>query len=93
MTKVRRAFYRKQRGLVVTRLLARDGDRCPICGEVLDRRVRDPDDPRYVTFDHVTPVSRGGVTRLDNLRLAHRACNERRGSDPLPAQPPSSKDL
>lgn len=34
------------------------------------------------TCDHVIPKSRGGGRRLDNLRLAHRGCNEIRGSTP-----------
>ena len=32
------------------------------------------------TFDHVQPVSHGGTWDEENLRLAHRDCNERRGN-------------
>jgi len=29
-----------------------------------------------LTYDHITPASRGGLTTLDNVCLAFRACNE-----------------
>lgn len=63
--------------------MARDGIECAICGEPLDRHLRDPQHPRYVTFDHIVPRAAGGVDRLDNLRLAHRSCNTARGCDPV----------
>jgi len=37
-------------------------------------------DPREFTKDHVVPKSRGGVGSFDNLRPAHRKCNEERGN-------------
>ena len=33
------------------------------------------------TRDHKVPKSRGGSNRIDNIALAHRACNELRGND------------
>ena len=38
----------------------------------------DPSNPhkRLVEVDHVEPVARGGKYELDNLRAAHRACNQ-----------------
>lgn len=73
----------KQRGLTITRLLARDGDRCAICDLPLDRRLKDGNDPMYITLDHIVPRSRGGHSDLENLRLAHQLCNNERGNDPL----------
>ena len=32
------------------------------------------------SIDHVVPVSRGGQHTRDNVRLAHRLCNNRRGN-------------
>lgn len=84
MGKTRGTFCHKRRGLAVTRLLARDGDRCPICREPLNRRIRDSDSPWYLTFDHIVPRSLGGLTKFDNLRLTHQLCNSRRGNDPVP---------
>jgi len=31
------------------------------------------------TIDHVYPLALGGTNRMDNLKLAHRACNSSRG--------------
>lgn len=84
MGKYRGPSNQKQRGHRITRLMARDGDCCTICGRRLDRHLRDHRSPEYITFDHKVPRSRGGLSMLDNLRLAHQACNNRRGNDPLP---------
>lgn len=83
MAKARGFWHRKHRWQRVTRLMARDGMGCAICGEPLDRHVRDPNDEAYITFDHIVPRARGGVDKLDNLRLAHRVCNSERGCDPV----------
>jgi hypothetical protein len=83
VSKAVRYWHRKQRGLDITRLMARNGSNCTICGEALDRRIREPRDPRAISFDHIVPRSAGGDSKLANLRLAHRECNERRGNDPL----------
>jgi 5-methylcytosine-specific restriction endonuclease McrA len=63
--------------------MARDGDRCTICHDLLDRALRDFHHPRYITFDHIVPRSAGGLSDLANLRLAHQHCNHARGNDPL----------
>lgn len=76
-------FYRKMRGIQISRLMARDGLNCSICNAPLDRRIRDEDHPDMVTFDHVVPQSAGGGDEPSNLRLAHRRCNMERGDDPV----------
>jgi 5-methylcytosine-specific restriction endonuclease McrA len=38
-------------------------------------------DPRYPTFDHVIPRSRGGRTVLTNGLLKHQECNAKRGNE------------
>jgi 5-methylcytosine-specific restriction endonuclease McrA len=83
MTKSVVSFHRKWRGQRITALLARDGEICSLCPRRLDRRLKDPDDGNYITFDHVIPSSRGGLTVLSNLRLAHRSCNTSRGNEPI----------
>lgn len=35
--------------------------------------------PDAATFDHVTPKALGGTGKQDNLMLAHKRCNSRRG--------------
>jgi 5-methylcytosine-specific restriction endonuclease McrA len=47
-----------------------------------------------MTLDHVIPRAFGGSNRIENLRLAHVSCNERRGCDffglsPLPTSRPN----
>lgn len=34
-------------------------------------------------MDHIDPRSKGGDNRMENLLLAHKGCNEKRGSGPL----------
>ncbi len=60
-------------------LADRDGPRCWLCGNDVD-----PAAPRGSaqagSVDHVVPRAKGGGHEPDNLRLAHRICNSRRGS-------------
>ena len=68
-------------------LRQRDGDRCQICGGLVDFEVKSG--PRGSklghSFDHITPRSLGGTDELDNLRLTHWGCNQARGNR-TPAQ-------
>ena len=79
-------FFKKERGINITRLFARDGLNCQICKKPLDRRVKDEVHPEYVTFDHIVPLSKGGKTELSNLQLAHKSCNNSRGNADLPEE-------
>lgn len=48
---------------------------CGICGRPVDFSLRYPD-PLSKTVDHIVPINRGGhPSDLDNLQLAHLACN------------------
>ncbi len=63
---------------------------CAICGKPVDMSLKYPD-PMSPTVDHIIPVSKHGhPSALENLQLAHRACN-RAKSDRLPSEaaPPS----
>lgn len=67
-------------------LIERDGDRCHIC----DERVRfdvSHLDPDYGTIDHLWPVSDGGEHTMANAAVAHRHCNNVRGTRGEPVQP------
>lgn len=61
------------------RLAARDGWSCWLCGGGIDPSAI-PTSPVSATVDHLVPRSRGGSNDPTNLRLAHRRCNNRRGS-------------
>ena len=61
----------------LSRIAERDGWWCWLCGEAVEPDAIGPWQP---TIDHLVPRSRGGSTELLNLRLAHRRCNNHRGS-------------
>lgn len=52
-------------------LLARDGELCHLCGRWMCWRE--------TSFDHVLPLSKGGEHTLENVKLAHRDCNSKKG--------------
>lgn len=53
-------------------IIMRDGSRCYLCGSDLPRQA--------ITLDHVIPLARGGAHAEDNLRVACRPCNSRKGA-------------
>jgi 5-methylcytosine-specific restriction endonuclease McrA len=58
----------------------RDGWICGLCNRPVDPALQYPD-PWSATLDHIIPLSpvyRGTHTR-DNVQLAHKDCNERKG--------------
>jgi phytoene dehydrogenase-like protein len=57
------------------RIVARDGQNCHLCGRYVEL-----DD---ITLDHVIPRVWGGTQGIDNLRVAHKWCNEWRSDAPL----------
>lgn len=53
---------------------------CTACGgEFFNGRLKSPH-PMSATFDHLIPISDGGTDAPENLALAHRVCNTRRGA-------------
>lgn len=71
-TKDRRAHTRTISREVMLKVVRRDGQICQRCHEP----VRDDE----VEFDHMIPISRGGRSTAENLRLVHRDCNRRKGN-------------
>lgn len=55
----------------------RDGHRCQFCGGYFD--------DKHLTYDHVTPRARGGLTTWTNIVTACKPCNTRKGNR-TPAQ-------
>jgi hypothetical protein len=60
------------------RIAERDGWHCWLCGGAIDPSLSQG--PWQATIDHLVPRSRGGGSDVANLRLAHRRCNNQRGS-------------
>ena len=50
----------------------RDNHLCHICGGWVSAHD--------MTLDHVVPLVRGGVHTKDNIKLAHKVCNSRKGA-------------
>lgn len=57
---------------IVEALIKRDGYACYLCEDP----YTEDDGP---TIEHVTPLARGGTWDMENLKLAHRLCNQRKG--------------
>lgn len=57
----------------------RDGWRCQICGDKTPARLRGTTDPKSPELDHRIPMSRGGSHSYDNVQVACRECNARKG--------------
>ncbi len=77
----------KDKNITLQRLYERDGGRCYICGKVCDWNdyiVRDDEtfiaNNDYPSIDHIIPVSLGGLHSWDNVRLACRGCNSKKGN-------------
>jgi len=66
-------------GRQVAWLRRKYGDWCWLCGKPIDFTITDIRNPLHYSRDHVIPRARGGSSSRENLRLAHRGCNSRRG--------------
>jgi 5-methylcytosine-specific restriction endonuclease McrA len=53
-------------------IVARDGAICALCGEGVTAEER--------SIDHIMPVALGGSDDPENLQVAHRVCNSRKGA-------------
>lgn len=55
--------------------------KCALCREPVSLDIINPKDPLAPTLDHIVPLSRGGaLNATENVRLAHRSCNMKRGN-------------
>lgn len=67
-------------------LSKRDNNICHICDEEVDWNDYYIDNKgtyicgnKYPSIDHVVPIALGGKHQKDNVRLAHRVCNSKKG--------------
>lgn len=65
--------------LTMPQMGLREGWRCHLCLRRVDPALKNPH-PMAATFDHLIPVAEDGTDAPENLRLAHRTCNTRRGT-------------
>ena len=68
----RRRASAKQRRRQRDILVWRNGPFCHLCGGLIVRGT--------VTLDHRKPKANGGNNNLNNMALAHKPCNEKRGA-------------
>ena len=55
---------------IMSEVWTRDGGKCVDCGSIED-----------LEFDHIIPLSKGGSSTADNLRILCRVCNRKRGAN------------
>lgn len=75
--KARPALHVRRR--IFNIVMERDQGLCWICGDPVVPNAPQTH-PLGATLDHVVPHAEGGRWAANNLRLAHRACNEERGT-------------
>lgn len=68
--------------ITLEKLIKRDKNRCHICGSkcnindyVIDDNGYFVAGDDYPSIDHLNPVAKGGTHTWDNIKLAHRGCN------------------
>lgn len=59
-------FIRKQ-------LIDKNGAICSLCDKPIETM-------KDCTIDHIVPISKGGLTTIENCQLAHRSCNLSKGN-------------
>lgn len=71
-------------------LVKKENNTCYICGGKCDRKdsVTTKEGhfiagQNYPTVEHIKPICMGGTHTWDNIKLAHKRCNERKGSNKL----------
>lgn len=67
----------KQKKWAIRTLMKKQNGLCAICEEQMNLIKNDP---KQASLDHIEPLSRGGLNTINNIQLAHRICNEKKGS-------------
>lgn len=65
-------------GVFGEQLRVRDGDLCQLCLTTINFELPALD-PMARSVDHITPTYLGGSDEIDNLWIAHRICNQKKG--------------
>lgn len=54
-------------------LINKNGAICSLCDKPIETM-------KDCTIDHIIPISKGGLTTIENCQLAHRSCNISKGN-------------
>lgn len=82
----RLAFERNKKKIYATQTV------CGICGKPVDFSLKYPH-PLSPCIDHIIPVDKGGhPSDLDNLQLAHWACNRQKSDKLMKSKTPTGQD-
>lgn len=73
------------RSLLLAAVVERDGSDCAYCRVPTVVKPEAGRRHRERTLDHVVPLSAGGKDELENVVLACRSCNARKGPRPVKA--------
>jgi hypothetical protein len=74
---------RSDKGITVVALRKRDGDRCCLCGDVMDFQTGKHGvyNPRRASIEHLIPINVGGLHVWENVALSCLRCNLTRPND------------
>lgn len=76
-----RAYLQKQYKIWYAALAESNGECCANCGEISD-----------LALDHVIPIAKGGLSRLDNLQLLCATCNRIKGKLAIDCRPAKHRE-
>ena len=71
--RVRGAKETRTTQFIRRQLINNNGAICSLCNKPIETM-------KDCTIDHIIPVSKGGLTTIENCQLAHRNCNQRKGN-------------
>ena len=69
------SLIRKREAVRLLNILKYSKLTCEICKNPINKRNK----KLKLSIDHVIPISKGGTKKFDNLRIAHRICNNIKG--------------
>lgn len=64
----------KERQFIKRQIINSRGNICSLCGKPITNM-------KDCTIDHIIPISKGGLTTLENCQIAHRWCNLEKGDN------------
>ena len=70
--KVYRLKERRTKQFIRKQLINKNGAICALCGKPIEMM-------KDCTIDHIIPISKGGLTTIENCQLAHKNCNVKKG--------------